>query len=147
MLYSPSPMTTPMYIMLVSGLILLALFLFLKAENANGRRLVLSSSRNKLDLKFARYVAANNSWRRYIGTSSVRLFLHFVLHHILGIVLFIIKSVETRVHLLRRRNKIIAKGVSKSTPDNHLHHISKHKEENALSAEEKEVLRERSLND
>lgn len=140
-------MTTPMYIMLASGLILLALFLFLKVENSNGKRLVLGQFRNRVDMKLARYAANNSSWRRYIGTSSLRLFLHFILHHILGIILFVTRSIESRVHLLRRRNRIIAKGVSNNTAENHLHHITRHKEENALSDEEKEVLRERSLND
>ena len=56
-----------------------------------------------------------------------------------------IRWIEGQLHGLRRRNKLVAKVANDS--DNHLSHIAKHKEEVALSEEERQERRDRSLND
>lgn len=139
-------MFTALYLMLASGVILIALFFFLKAEAVKGKRLVLGSFRGKLDANLSTYFRDKHQWRKHLGTSSLRLFLHFVLHHIISATLFTIKSVEARLKKLKRHNRLVAKNIT-SGSNNHLRSIAKHKEDVALSPEERAVRNERSLND
>ncbi len=132
--------------MAVSGLLLATLFFLYKAEAAKGQRLFLTGIRDRLDGFVQRRLEGWNRWKKYVGASSFRLFLHYLLHQGLGAALFIIRWIEGQLHGLRRRNKMVAK-VAVSDSDNHLSHIAKHKEEMALTEEERKELKERSLND
>lgn len=131
--------------MAVSGILVVALFLLNKAEAAKGQRIFLPSLRSKLDEAVLARTDSWNRWKRYFGASSFRLFLHYLLHQGLGLALFVIRWIEGKLHGLRRRNKMVARVSSDS--DNHLSHIAKHKEEVALSEEERQERKERSLND
>lgn len=133
--------------MLGSGLLLLGLFLLFRSETATNKRLVFEGMRDRLDARILERAAKSGSWRQYVGASSLRLLLHFLLHQFLGAVLYIMKAVETRLNKLRNRNRLIAKSVSAVSEDNHLSHIARHKEAVALSPEEKEALRSKSLLD
>ncbi|MEX0913277.1 MAG: hypothetical protein WDZ56_01970 [Candidatus Paceibacterota bacterium] len=139
-------MSIAFYLMLASGFLLITLFFLFKAESVKGRRVVLGSVRGALDLKLSEHFKDKYLWRKYIGASSFRLLFHFVLHHVISATLFIIKSVEDRLRKLKRHNRLIAKNIS-STGSSHLRSVAKHKEETALSPEEKEARNERSLND
>lgn len=139
-------MSTALYVLFASGLILIVLFFLFKAESARGKRFILGSARGALDMRLSLYFKDKHHWRRHIGASSLRLFLHFVLHHMISGILFAIKSVEGRLSKLKRHNRLIAKKIT-SGGNSHLRSIAKHKEENALSPEEREARNERSLND
>lgn len=139
-------MPTEFYLLITSGLILVILFFFFKAESVRGKRLIFGSFREKLDLKLSLYFRDRHQWRRHLGTSSLRLFFHFLLHHIISAILFIIKSIEGFLKRLKYHNRIVAKKIT-SGGNNHLSSIAKHKEDVALSPEEKEARNERSLND
>lgn len=139
-------MLTALYLLLASGFILVVLFFFFKAESVRGKRLILGSFREKLDLKLSLYFRDKHQWRRHLGASSLRLFFHFILHHIISATLFIIKSVEGFLKKLKRHNRLVAKKIT-SGGNSHLRSIAKHKEDVALSPEEKEARNERSLND
>ena len=132
--------------MAASGLLVAVLFFLHKAEAAKGRRVFLSSLRSRLDAWVLPRTEGWNRWKKYVGASSFRLFLHYLLHQGLGLALFVIRWIETRLSRLRRRNKLVAK-VAVSDTDNHLSHIARHKEEVALSEEEIRERKERSLND
>lgn len=137
-------MSTAFYLMIGSGIVLIALLLLFKAESSSGKRLFLSSLRNKLDINLVRTSLYKKYWVSFKKTASIRLLLHFIVHHILGAVLFTVRAIEGKLNKLRRHNRLIAKSMSSK---GHLHHIAKHREETALSVEEKEALKERSLND
>ncbi len=132
--------------MVVSGALALILFFMYKAEAARGNRIFLVSLRRSLDLQIAKRAKGWSLWKKYFGASSFRLFLHYLLHQGLGATIYVIGFIESRLHNLRRKNKIIAKVVG-SDSENHLHHIAEHKKSTALSDEEKEDRKERSMND
>ncbi|PIR85681.1 hypothetical protein COU14_03135 [Candidatus Kaiserbacteria bacterium CG10_big_fil_rev_8_21_14_0_10_44_10] len=139
-------MLISLYIMAVSGVLSLILFFIYKAEAAQGKRIFLVRFRQHLDSELLKRSASWIRWKKYFGASSLRLFLHYLLHQGLSASLFVINFLERRLNNLRRKNKIIAKVVS-SDSENHLHHIAEHKKSTALSDEEKEDRKERSMND
>lgn len=139
-------MFTALYLLIASSVTLIALFFFFKAESVKGKRLVLGPQREKLDMKLSLYFRDKHHWRKHIGASSLRLFFHFVLHHIISATLFIIKSVEGNLNKLKRHNRLVAKSIT-SGGNSHLRSIAKHKVDVALSPEEKDARNERSLND
>ncbi len=134
------------YIMIISGILLLSVYLLIKAENSKGSRIFLGSIRNKVDIKFA-----ESSYKHYLNkynkSSSLRIAAHFIAHHTLGALLIVTKYSEEVLNKLRRQNRIIAKSVNSERQNNHLHHIAKHKQLSTLTPEEKTALKERSLND
>ncbi len=133
------------YLMLGSGLGLIVLFLLFKAEAARGRRLFLGSFRDFLDLKLRRQHERWDAWKQYVGASSFRLFMHYVLHQLLGSILYLTRKLESGLSLLRKHNREIAKDVKNTRSDNHLSHIAVHKANVALSEDEKRDLKHRSL--
>ena len=139
-------MLISLYIMAVSGVLSLILFFIYKAEAAKGKRIFLVNFRKYLDLQIEKRGQGWRVWKKYFGASSFRLFLHYLLHQGLSASLFVINFLERRLNNLRHKNKIIAKVVS-SDSENHLHHIAEHKKSTALSDEEKEDRKERSMND
>ena len=139
-------MLTALYLMSVSGLVLIVLFFLFKAESSRGKRFILGYLRERVDMKLALHLNEKHQWRKHLNASLLRLFFHFVLHHIISATLFVIKSVEERLHKLKRHNRQVAKNIT-SLGNNHLSSIAKHKEDVALSPEEKEARNERSLND
>lgn len=139
-------MLISLYIMAVSGIAAIALFFLYKAEAARGKRVFLVSFRHYLDEQILKRGRSWVLWKKYFGASSFRLFLHYLLHQGLSASLYIIGFIESRLHNLRHKNKIIAKVVS-SDSENHLHHIAEHKKSTALSDEEKIDRKERHMND
>lgn len=116
-------------------------------EKNRGRRLVLSTARNSLDLMLIDQSERWSRWKQYFGASSFRLFLHYILHQLLGFFLYFVRKLEYALHRLRRHNRNVAEEVKSTRSENHLSHIAAHKASTALSTEEKEALRERVLND
>lgn len=95
--------------MLGSGLGLLGMVLLFRAEDVGGRRFALRGWRDRADLYLERHSGLFKKLKRFFGTSSLRLLLHYVLHQILSLVLFIIGFLEDRLHRLRMKNKVVAK--------------------------------------
>lgn len=139
-------MLISLYIMAVSGILSLVVFIVFKTEAVRGKRVFLINFRHYLDQQITKRSSSWILWKKYFGASSFRLFLHYLLHQGLGATLYVISFIESRLHNLRHKNKIIAKVVS-SDSENHLHHIAEHKKSTALSDEEKEDRKERSMND
>lgn len=135
------------YVMIGSGLLLTAFALLLRAEAVNGRRLFLRQARQAIDLKLFERSRQWQIWKQYLGASSLRLFLHYLLHQVLSSILFIIRRLEKLLSRLRKHNRAIAKDVKNVRRENHLSHIAAHKVSTALSPEEQAALRERTLND
>ncbi len=138
-------MPAAFYVMLASGLALLLVSLLFRSEERSGRRFILGGLRERADAYIERSAVSFLGVKKVMGGSSLRLFLHYVLHQILGAVLFIINFVEDRLHRLRAKNKVVAKDIRAKSDDSHLARVAEHKSAVSLSPEEKERIREQSL--
>lgn len=138
-------MTFLMWTILVSGLLLFTFSFLFKVEEARGKRFLLSKFRGWLDAKVAGWQVHFHDVSLRFGGGSLRVFFHFILHQLLGAILFIIRKVESGIHKLRVHNKVIAHFAVNHEKEGHLRNIARHKEEMALSKEEKEYRKHRSL--
>ena len=138
-------MPAAFYVMLASGLALLLVSLLFRSEQRSGRRFILSGLRERADAYIERSATSFLGVKKVMGASSFRLFLHYVLHQILSAVLFIINFVEDRLHRLRAKNKVVAKDIRAKNDDSHLSRIAEYKTAVSLSPEERERIREESL--
>ena len=136
-----------MYVMVGSGILFLVFFLLFKAEESSNKRFFLGRLRANLDAKLEDHHRRGEAWRHYFGASSLRLFLHYLLHQFLSSLLFLVKKLEYVLNRLRSHNKNVAKDVKQVRGDGHLSHIAAHKASVALTDEEKAELRERKLHD
>lgn len=131
--------------MLASGLALLLVSLLFRSEERSGRRFLLSGLRDRADAYIERSAISFLGVKKVMGASSLRLFLHYVLHQILSAILFIINFVEDRLHRLRAKNKVVAKDIKAKSDDSHLARVAEHKNAVSLSPEERERIREQTL--
>lgn len=138
-------MPAAFYVMLASGIALLLVSFVFRSERNSGQRFILRASRERADAYIERSAVSFLGVKKVMGSSSFRLFLHYVLHQLLSAVLFIINFVENRLHRLRAKNKVVAKDIRAKSDDSHLARVAEHKSAVSLSPEEKERLRERSL--
>ncbi len=138
-------MPAAFYVMLASGLALLVVSLLFRSERNSGRRFIFRSARQRADAYIERSALSFLGVKKVMGGSSLRLFLHYVLHQLLSAVLFVINFVENRLHRLRAKNKVVAKDIRAKSDDSHLARVAEHKNAVSLSPEERERLRERSL--
>lgn len=120
-------MSIVIYIMLGSGIALLGSVFLFKAEAVGGRRLIFGGARSRLD----RYLESNSNFivrsKRLLGTSSLRLLLHYVLHQILSLVLLVVGFVEARLHRLKIKNKVVAKVIRAKNEETHLSRLVRQK--------------------
>lgn len=131
--------------MIGSALFLAAFFFIFKAEATKNRRLFLAGIRGYLDRKIERQRVRWQIWKRYVGASSFRLFLHFLFHQALGLILFLNRKTEELLSRLRHHNRLLARTTAPRTVSGHLGDIAAHKASTALSEEEKLALKERRL--
>jgi|GEM_PF-6496241 len=135
------------YISITSGIILVTLFLLFKTEQAKGRMVILVTLRDRLDRKIISY-NHKRAQNRHLRLSSIKLFLHFIVHKAISLMLNITTKIQLKLKRLRHRNKVLAKTTKDTTENkNHLQHIADYKESVSLSEEEEAELKERSLND
>lgn len=140
-------MPFPLWTLVVSVVLLLILFSLLQIEKGNGRRLILVRARAAADLKLVELEAWQKQRSHRLRHFDLRVMLHFVLHQLLGLVLFIIGWTERQINRLRSHNRLVAHEARRTTNPNHLDKIATHKETTALSAAEKTARKERSLNE
>lgn len=140
-------MSTALYVMFASGLLLFIVSLLFRLEVNNGRRYILKGIRDRADAYIESSALSFIGVKKVMGASSLRLFLHYVLHQVLSFVLYVIKFIEDRLHRLRIKNKVVAKVIKAKSEDSHLARVAEHKSATSLSPEEKERIRERSLQD
>lgn len=138
-------MPAAFYVMLASGLALLLVSLLFRSEEKSGHRFILRGPRERADAYIERSAVSFLGVKKVMGASSLRLFLHYLLHQILSATLFIINFTEDRLHRLRAKNKVIAKYIRAKSDDSHLARVAEHKNAVSLSPEEKERIREQSL--
>ncbi len=140
-------MSTSLLIVSISAGLLVLFFVLFQIEGQRQRRLILATTRGRLDIWLIRSEFYTKRLSTHLGSGTLRIALHFVLHNTLGAVLYMIKWSEARLHRLRQSNKNIAKAVTEARTQTHLSQIAEHKETVALSESEKEERRNRSLHE
>lgn len=140
-------MSVVTYIALISGFSLIAVSTIFRIEKSRSETLLLKNIRHKADRMIEENAESFLGVKKVLGASSFRLFLHYLLHQFLSFVLYIVKFVENHLYRLRNKNKVVAKDIRAQATENHLSHIARHKEAVALSEDEQEKLKHRSLND
>lgn len=140
-------MSVVTYITIASGLGLIISSVIFRLERSRGERLFLANFRQRVDILVEAGTYSFLGVKKVFGASSFRLFLHYLLHQVLGLVLYIIRFLEKHLYRWRARNKVVAKDIRSQAVENHLFHIARHKESVALSEEDRERLRHRSLHD
>lgn len=131
--------------MLVSGFLSLAFFLLFSLEAKAGHRFLLVRARAFADRKLLAVQTRMSSKLGHVKSFNLRTVMHYVLHQVLGAVLFLNKLIEKYINFLRHHNRQIARRAKSLNGDGHLAAIATHKEDTALSDEEKSVRREHSL--
>lgn len=121
-----------------SSLIILAVLTFVYVvEDIRGKRLFLLGFRSYLDGLLLKLLAALKRFGSFFTHGFMRVLLHYGAHTILKRVLTTLRRLESRVENLVRQNRKIAKDIHTSKTNNHLNAIAEHKEEVALSEEER----------
>ncbi len=131
--------------MLISGFLSLAFFLLFSLEAKAGHRFLLVKARGFADRKLLTVQTKMSSKLGHVKSFNLRTVMHYVLHQLLGAVLFINKLIERYINVLRHHNRQIARRAKSLSGDGHLAAIATHREDTALSEEEKEIRRENSL--
>jgi hypothetical protein len=123
-----------------TGILLLLIFLY-TAEDVRGRRILLSGVRSFFDRVLLGALAGLRRMVDAFNNSFMRLLLHYGVHSILKRILAALRHFEKRIEDLVRRNRTIARRIRASKEKGqrtHLDEIASHKEEVALTKEERE---------
>ncbi len=138
-------MTISLWVFLLSALALLLFVILFNLESKKGQRIFLSRFRSYFD----DLIIKSKLWQVKTGvhfsSGSVRILLHFVLHKLLNVILNLLRYFETALSHLQRRNRNLAKAVRVAEEKTHLDLIAEHKDSVALSPEDKELLKRRSI--
>lgn len=131
---------------IVSAGVFIALSILFRVETTHGHRF-LPRARDIFDRGIEWMSAFIKASLSFIDRKVIRQSVHFILHQLLRIGLGGVRLVERRLDWLLRRNKAVARQVSRMPvePETTLDKIAKHKETNALSDAEKRAHKERSV--
>ncbi len=117
--------------------VLLLLTLLYVVEDIQGRRILLPRVRESFDRALAFIQQHIQKATSFFTHGFMRLLLHYGAHTILKRLLTALRALESRVEELVRKNRKVAKDIRESKTRNHLDAIAEHKEEVALSQEER----------
>lgn len=120
--------------------ILIVLIGIYVVEDKKDKRIFLSGFRSYLDracVSLSSYIAKVGG---FFGNRFVRLLLHYGLHSILRRLLSFLQKMEKNVEELARHNRKAARALTKRTTRNHLDEIADHKQEVALTPQQKKKL-------
>lgn len=134
----------PYTLLAVSGLALLGWTLLLVAEARHGAR-VLEGARTALDRAASATARAVGARLPELNRHFAQQFFHYVVHLALSFMLSIIRTVERGVHYVAQVNRSRAVSVREPRADSHLSQVLAHKEETALTEEEKVTRRDAAL--
>lgn len=140
-------MSIALWILGITSFLLVSLLILLGIESRKGQRVFLSGVRSWLDAKVTRLSYHTSHFKMRFGAGSLRILFHFITHRLLGFLLKILQFFESLLTKLQRRNRAIAKSVREEQEKNHLDLIAEHKESTALTAAEKQDLKDRSIGD
>lgn len=101
--------------------------------------------RSWLDRGVDRCIILWHSSLLYVGGGAVRVWLHYAFHQILRVARFFLTKLTVWVERLQRRNRRVVRSVQTIRSETHLAEINAHRQATALTPEEKQALKERSL--
>ena len=122
----------------VSLAVLLLLTLLYVMEDIKGTRIVLPRLREAFDRALIFVQQKLRALLSFFTHGFMRLLLHYGAHTVLNRLLSALRTLEGRVEELVRKNRKLAKDIRTPKERNHLDAIAAHKEEVALSDEERE---------
>jgi hypothetical protein len=129
----------------ISGTLLVAFSVLVRAEAARGKRILLSGLRERLDRAVLRTAPFLRATRRHLGTGSVRVIFHYVAHGVIARLVRMSERASAYLARLERRNRKLARTIRERETPSHFSVIAEHKATVALSDEEREDLKRRSL--
>ena len=131
-------MVTALTYLGVSLGICLFLTLLYVIEDVKGQRVFLKRAREKLDAVFLKILEKLFACTSFFTHGFMRLLLHYSAHKVLKQILLTLKHLEQKVENLVRHNRRIAKTIKEEAMEKtHLQAIAEHKQEVALTDEEK----------
>lgn len=124
----------------ISVVTLVLLTILYIVEDIHGERVFFIGLRAKLDTYLVRLIEKLKQWFSLFVTGFMRLLFHYGAHSVLKRILAFIQRLEGAVEELVRKNRKVARDIRNRTK-NHLDAIAEHKEDVALTPEEKEKMR------
>ncbi len=115
--------------------------IFVLEDSSNGRIVFLKKIRFSFNNFVSKDVFRFRSVRIFSKTGVVRLMLYYVIHTILRNILILINNLKKGIEVLLLRNKQVVKKIRSNVEKTHLDKISDHKQEVALTQEQKIKLR------
>jgi hypothetical protein len=113
-----------------------------RVEDARaGDRMVLVRARTLFDRLVVTASQRLSQADTYLGRGFARLMLHYAAHGVLHRLLTFLGRIERKVEHLLRSNKEVAKDIQKNKKKTHLDKIADHRQEVALSEEQKIKMR------
>ena|GEM_PF-2890376 len=138
-------MDLSVWILLISGFLLLSLVMLLATESKVGRRIVFSRARAFADLSVVGWQSRLKRRTERWGAFNIRTLFHYLFHQLLGALLFLNSLMERYISRLRYHNKKIAHRAKQISRSGHLGEIAAHKGDTALSDEEKTARKDHAL--
>ncbi len=135
-------MTTALTILVCSTLTLACIAGVFRVEDAQeGQRIIFKRTRAGFDWLVLVCIGLYTNTRNYLSKSIFRLMYHYGAHTVLSRVHALTQRIHIRIEKAMRQNKQIARTIRSQKERNHLDEIADHKEETALSQEERERRR------
>jgi len=135
-------MFTALIYLLCSVLAFVVIVGVFRLETARGgKRIVLVKLRTSLDAAVISVRSKISKVDTYLGRGFARLMLHYAAHGVLQRLLDFIGRTEQKVEHLLRRNKQVATDIRINKNKTHLDKIAEHKQEVALTEEQKLKMR------
>ena len=131
---------TVLYLVISTTIFVVLMFVF-RIEEARGQRF-LSPVRDWLDTMSGTVATVLLKLRLFMGAGTIRLFLHFVVHRALKVVLLLVRKLEGFFETRLRQNRRHATAISHDLERrSHLVEIAEHKQATALTEQEKRRMR------
>jgi hypothetical protein len=110
-------------------------------DSRSGSRVVLINARQWFDRIVTEATLRLSKADTYLGRGFARLMLHYAAHGVLHRLLLFVGRMEKKVEHLLRSNKKVAKEIRINKEKTHLDKIADHREEVALTEEQKTKMR------
>ncbi len=136
-------MQTELIILSISTItLILCIGVFRVEDSRGGKRIFLGRIRSGFDTAVAVALQKLTQVDTYLGRGIARLTLHYAAHGILQRLLAWVTATQNKVEYLLKRNKQVVREIrTTDAKKTHLDALKEHKEETALSEQEKRKLK------
>ena len=138
-------MNITLVILTISGSLLLFFAVLFHIESTRGKRLLMPGARSWLDVQVRKIHFFLTHLTIHFGSGSIRIAFHFVAHKFLGILLWLLHTLESFFAQIQKRNRAVARIVRKEQEKTHLDLLAEHQESNVLTDEDKQKLKDKSI--